>query len=124
MKNPQEIFNKIHEIKKEHKTIKTMYRDALESSHEYRDIVEKIDELKTKKKEIEKHAKEELGNDAVKLETLKLDLKGYKETLTDVAISTLMSGETVKVTDHENNEYEPVFSVRFKKTNVVKKEIV
>jgi len=44
--------------------------------------------------------------------------------LTDLAINTLMSGETVKITDAENNEYEPKFSVSFRKTNVVRKEVV
>jgi septal ring factor EnvC (AmiA/AmiB activator) len=122
MRSPQEIFNVIHELKREHRTIQAMYKDALDSSQEYREILEKLKELKIRKKQIEEQTQSEMGNDSVKLETLKLDIKGHKESLTDVAISTLMAGETIKVTDKDNNAYEPIFSIRFRKTNEVRKE--
>ena len=42
-----------------------------------------------------------------------------KELLADIAISTLMKGETVKIEDSEKNVYEPIFSVKCKKVNQV-----
>ncbi|GAC1413263.1 MAG: hypothetical protein NVSMB66_4720 [Candidatus Doudnabacteria bacterium] len=120
MQNIQDIFNRIQEKKKETRSIKLLYRDALESSGEYRELSEKLEQLRARKKQIEGQAWEEIGS-RDKFETAQLDLKQDKEMLSDIAFSTLMKGETVKVVDVDNNEYEPLFSVRFKKANVVSK---
>ena len=118
MRNIQEVFNGIQEKKKELREIKKMYRDALDSSGEYRDLVEKLEQLKARKKQLEGVAWSEVGTKNT-YETSKLDVKQDKEMLTDLAINSLMSGETVKLVDQDNNEYEPRFSVNFKKVNVV-----
>ena len=98
-----------------------MYRDALEGSGEYRELGEKLEQLKSRKKQLEGQAWEEAGSKN-KFETSKLDIKQDREMLADLAISTLMSGETVKIVDHDNNEYEPKFSVSFRKVNTVNKQ--
>lgn len=117
MRNIQEIWNSINEKKREQKQYKNMYKDALDSSHEYQEILEKLKTLKDRKKQIENETKNELGNDWDKVDLLSLHIREERETLADVAISTLMKGETVQVEDQDNNPYEPVFSVRFKKAN-------
>ena len=61
----------------------------------------------------------ELGKDADRIEVLKRDIQQDQEALRDIALSTLMNGDTVKVVDQDNNEYEPIFSVKFKKGNIV-----
>jgi predicted nuclease with TOPRIM domain len=119
MRNIQEVFNQIQEKRGQQREIKKMYKDAVEASGEYRELLEKIDQLKVQKKQLEVAAWEEIGT-WEKYETTKLDIKQNKEMLTDIAISTLMSGETVKVVDEDNNEYEPKYSVSFQKTNVVR----
>jgi len=119
MKNIQEVWVRIQETKKEQRSIKAMYRDALENSKEYQELLEKLENIKRRKKELENMTKAEMGDDGVKLSTIKLHLKTDKEMLTDIAISNLMKGETVKVTDADNLEYEPIFSVKFVKTNVI-----
>lgn len=118
MRNIQEVFNAIQDKKKEIREIKKMYRDALESSGEYRELNEKLEELKIHKKQLEAVAWSDIGNKN-NYETSKLDIKQDREMLTDLAMNTLMSGETVKIVDQDNNEYEPKFSVSFKKVNVV-----
>ncbi|MDB4940307.1 MAG: hypothetical protein JWO40_732 [Candidatus Doudnabacteria bacterium] len=118
MQNIQDVFNRIQESKKETRSIKLLYKDALESSGEYREIAEKLEQLRARKKQLEGIAWEEAGS-RDKFETTKLDLKQDREMLSDLALSTLMKGETVKVVDQDNNEYEPLFSVRFKKANVI-----
>lgn len=118
MRNIQEVFDGIQEKKRELRDIKKMYRDALESSGEYRELNEKMEQMKARKKQLEGVAWSEVGAKDT-YETSKLDIKQDREMLTDLAINSLMSGETVKLTDSENNEYEPKFSVSFKKTNVV-----
>ncbi len=121
MRNIQEVFNQIQDKKREIRDIKKMYRDTLDISGEYRELSEKIEQLKAKKKQMEAAAWEEVGSKN-KYETSKLDVKQDREMLTDLAISTLMSGETVKIVDKDNNEYEPKFSVSFKKVNIVQKQ--
>ncbi len=118
MKDLQEVFNKIKDLKKQQKEISTMYRDQLESMQEYQEVKDKLEELKARKKQLENEAWNEVGTKE-EFETIKLDIKQDKEMLADLAISSLMKGETVKLTDENDNEYEPIFSVRFKKTNEV-----
>ena len=120
MRNIQEVFNQIQEKKKEMRDIKKMYRDALDSSGEYKELLEKIEQLKAAKKKLEVAAWDDAGSKN-KFETSKLDIKQDRELLTDLAINSLMSGEPIKIVDAYNSEYEPKFSVSFKKTNVVNK---
>jgi predicted nuclease with TOPRIM domain len=117
-KTVQEVFNAIQEKKKSQRQVREMYKDAIEASGEYRELVEKIDKLRERKKQLEAQAWIEAGAKD-KYETTKLDIKSDRELLNDLAISQLMSGETVKVVDQDNHEYEPRFTVSFKKTNVV-----
>ena len=118
MQNIQDVFSKIREMKKEQKDIKDMYKDALVQADKYEEIVEEIKKLREQKKEIEARIQGELGRSWEKLEDLKLEVDSQKEMLNDIAISTLMKGETVMVKDEFDNAYEPVWKVNFKKTNM------
>ncbi len=118
MQNIQDVFNRIEERKREQRNLKIMYRDILESSGEYRELKEKIEQLRSRKKQLENEAWAEAGS-REKSDLLALNVKQDREMLSDLALSTLMKGETVKIIDKDNNEYEPMFSVRFKKANVV-----
>ena len=116
----QEVFIAIQEKKKTQREVRRMYTDAIESSGEYRELTEKMEKLRERKKQLEAAAWIEAGSKD-KYETTKLDIKSDRKMLSDLAISQLMSGETVKVVDADNHEYEPRFSVSFKKANVVEK---
>ena len=118
MQNVQEVFNKIREMKKEQKDIRDMYKDALVQADKYEEIVEQLKVLREKKKEIEARIQSELGRSWEKFEDLKLEVETQKEMLNDIAISTLMKGETVAVKDEFDNAYEPIWKVNFKKTNL------
>lgn len=117
MQNIQEVFIKIREMKKEQKDLKDMYKDALVQADEYEEITEQIKTLREKKKQIEARIQSEMGRAYEKLEDLKIEMETEKEMLNDIAISTLMKGETVEVKDEFDNVYEPSFSVKFKKNN-------
>lgn len=121
MQNLQDVWNRIETKKQEQKRITAAYKDALENLHEYREVVEKIKALIVRKKQLEFEAKNDLGSEYDKLNALKKDAKLDKELLSDIALSTLMKGETVKISDEEQNLYEPIFSVRFKKANEVER---
>lgn len=113
--NVQDVFNKIREMKKEQKDLRDMYKDALAQADEYEEIVEEIKKLRERKKEIETKVQSQLGRSYEKLEDLKVEVDAQKEMLNEIAISTLMKGETVVAKDEFENVYEPVWKVRFKK---------
>lgn len=117
MVNIQELFNQIREAKKERKDLKDMYRDGLVQADEYEEIVEQIKVLRDKKKQIEERVKAEMGRSYEKIEDLTRVIESTKEMMNDVALSTLMKGETVIVKDEWDNEYEPSWKVGFKKNN-------
>lgn len=121
MPNVQEVFNRIKETKRKAKEIKRMYKDSLESSMEYRDVLDKLEALKARKKQIETQVKEESSGEFAKLDAYKMHVKTDNELLSDLALNTLMSGETVEVKDENDEAYEPVFTVRFKKAHLVQK---
>ncbi|EKE18614.1 MAG: hypothetical protein ACD_9C00285G0001 [uncultured bacterium] len=117
MQNIQEVFNHIREIKKEQKDLRDMYKDALVQADEYEEIVEQIKALREKKQAIEARIQLQLGRAYEKLEDLKVEVETEKEMMNDIALSTLMKGETVVVKDEFDNDYEPNWKVAFKKAN-------
>jgi len=116
MSKAQEIFNRILETKREQRDIKTIYRDALSTSGKYQDLVEEIKVLKEKKKQIEDSVKSDFSSELDKLETLKADLQNDNQLLSDVIMSQVARGEKIEITDVHDTQYEPIFSVKFKKT--------
>jgi predicted nuclease with TOPRIM domain len=115
MKEPQDIFNKIAELKKEQKAIKKTYKEALALFHEFAEITDEIKTLREKKKQIEEVIKEDFNKDMERLEDLKDDVASEQEMLSDVALNKLVRGESVTIKDEYENEYEPQFSVKFRK---------
>lgn len=122
MADLQKVFDEIREAKKEMKEIRAAYRDALAQADKYPEISEKIKEQREEKKTIEARVQNEMGRAYQKLEELKVEVAGKEEMLNDIAMTTLMKGETVEVVDEYQNRYEPLYVVRFKKTNVIQKE--
>lgn len=115
MQDIQEIFNRIQQIKKQQKDIRSAYKDALATSQEYQEISDKLKILREKKKQIEASTKQSFASEFNKLDDFKIDLESDNTLLSDAALSKLMKGETVQVTDEYNNTYEPLFTVKFKK---------
>lgn len=107
----------MREMKKEQKDLKDMYKDALVQANEYEEIVEKMKELREKKKQIETRIQAEMGKAWQKLDDIKYEMETQKEMMSDIAMTTLMKGEKVEVKDEYENPYEPVFKVNFKKVN-------
>ena len=115
MANLEQVFGRITEIKKQQKDIKTSYKDALVTSQSYQDVVEELKKLKDKKKNIEQAMRGDFSYELQKLEDLKIDLASEQEVLSDIALTKLMKGESISLKDKYDVEYEPVFSVKFKK---------
>ncbi len=115
MNDLQEVFNRIRETRTKQKEIRQIYKDALEASHEYQEILEKLDTLKARKKQIEFDLKNDNTNNFKAMDAYKMHVKTDMEMLSDLALNKLMAGETVEVKDEDDQKYEPQFSVRFKK---------
>lgn len=110
-----DVFKRIQDHKKEQRELKAMYRDALAVNGEYQKVVEELEDLKLKKKKIESTVQADFKTEFDKLEGLKLNIAGDNILLSDLALASLTSGETVKIIDENKVEYEPIFTVRFKK---------
>lgn len=115
MADVQQIFNKIKERQKEQKTIKQIYRDVLSNSQEYQNVLEELDSLKIKKKKIEEVLKSELRSEMDQLNSIKVDIESEKEILSQATLAKILKGEQIELVDENNNKYEPIFSVRFRK---------
>lgn len=115
MQNIQEIFNRINEIKQEQKKIRSIYKDALSNSSEYKNVKEELDKIKENKKQIEINIKTDFAHEMDKMDRLKQELTDTKQMLCDIAINKYTQGENIEIKDDYNNTYEPIFSVTFKK---------
>ncbi len=117
MQDIQTVFNRIQESKKEQRDIRKMYKDALEGVQEYQEIQEKTKSLREKKKRIETTIREQFASELTKLDDLKIDIESDNQMITDIALSKITKGEAIGVTDEHDNEYEPIFNLKFKKVN-------
>lgn len=115
MQDIQQIFNRIQEAKKKQKDIRKMYKDALDGVMEFQEIQEKMKSLREKKKRIETTIKEQFSSEITKLEDLKIDLESDAQLLADIALAKVSKGELIEIKDQDENEYEPIFNVKFKK---------
>lgn len=115
-KEISEVFSRIQESKKQQRELKAMYKDALHSNGEYQRIKEELEDLKIKKKQIEAGVQTDFKEEFDKLEGLKLNIASDNELLSDLALSQFSKGELSKLVDENQVEYEPIFTVKFKKT--------
>ena len=115
MSKIQDLFNKIQVSKKKQTDIKKMYKDALLASQEYNEVVEKLKKLRDKKKEIENSVQVDFSSEFDKLERLKIDIESDNMMMSDLALNQLTKGEMIEIRDEYENEYEPIFNVKFKK---------
>ena len=111
MANLQSIFDRVQDLKKEQRDLKRDYRDSLAGSAQYQEVIEKIKVLREKKVVIEEGYKK----DFPQLDKLKNNIESDIEMLSDIALNHLVKGESIKIIDAYENQYEPIFNVKFKK---------
>lgn len=117
MQKMQDVFDQIQELKKERKEIAREYRDALSQASGYEDVTDELKKLREKKKMLETGVQAEMGSRYEKFEELKLEIESLDQMLTDIAMTTLMSGESINLKDKNDVEYEPSYKITFKKIN-------
>ena len=115
MRDIQEIFDEIETLKIEQKEIRKDYKETLEGTDHYEETVEEAKVLREKKKQIETAVQGQMGARYQRFEDIKSKIAELQEMLTDVAMTTLMDGKTISLKDKNQNEYEPVYKITFKK---------
>jgi|AntRauTorckE6833_2_1112554.scaffolds.fasta_scaffold70001_1 hypothetical protein len=109
MQDIQKIFDDIQKLKKEQRALQKEYKYSLDHDSSYQEIAEKLKTLREKKKNIED------GTRSPRTDEIRHEIQGLNEMISDIAISTLMKGESVYLKDEYDTEYEPVYKVSFKK---------
>ena len=109
MKNPQEVFDRIQELKKEQREVRKDYKYLLDNSGTYAELTEEMKVLRDKKKKIEE------ANMPDRLIELKDSITELNEMLSDIAVNTLLSGKSVYLKDSNDTEYEPIHKITFKR---------
>lgn len=115
MKDIQEVFSRIQEKKAKLRDLRTSYKDGLASSSRWVELKEEVTILKEKLKSIEQDIKAGFTGEFQQIDDLKIDIASDQELLTDIAINTMINGDSADITDRYDNEYEPKFSCKFKK---------
>ena len=115
MPNLQEVFDRMQKAKKRQKEIRDMYSEALTATPEYVELQEKKKTQRERIKQIETSIRDSFSKELTELEDLKVDIESDNELLSDMSLTQFVKGETIAVKDQYENEYEPVFSVKFKK---------
>lgn len=116
MSKLQEIYNRIRASKAERKKVNVIFKDVLAQSKPYQDVLEELKDLKEKKLRIETEIRADFAKELEKLEKIALDMKSDEMLLTDVALTMLMKGQNIELTDEHDQKYEPVFKINFKKS--------
>lgn len=113
------VFKETIKLKRDARELKAAFKEALERTPTYRSVTEDIAALREKKKKIEEQVKSEFAKEIDKLEDIKLDISEHQMMTTDLALNKFMKGEKVEIVDEYGCVYEPIFTVKFKKTGVV-----
>lgn len=111
----QLVFDRTAEIHNEMVVLNTQLKDILEGSSEFRKMKEEHNALREKKSQFMQSIRQQYPDIFTRMDKLKVDMKLDRELLSDLALSEYVNGNTVELTDHQNNVYEPVFHVTFKK---------
>lgn len=116
MQDLKAVMQRIKEKKQEKKNVHTVYKDVLAQSKAYQELLEEWNTLKAKKLQLENTLRAQCQKELEEVERLALDIKTDVQVLSDMALTMLMKGETVEVTDENDVKYEPIIKVTFKKT--------
>jgi hypothetical protein len=120
MIDPQTVFQRISNLKKEQKELKTAYRDALAHDKHYQESLEAAKVARERKATLESKVRADFGPEFERLDELKQSIADEEMILSDLAFNSVVKGERVELYDEYEAQYEPIVTVKFKKTNKFK----
>ena len=109
-----DVYRRLKTSQKKQKELNDMYKDALTQSKSYQEVKDELEKLMEKKRRIEAAVKADFVTEQAEIDKIKTSMASDKQLLTDMAITQLMKGQEVEITEDEIS-YEPVFNVKFKK---------
>ncbi len=109
-----DVYRRLQTARKKQKDLRDMYKDALTQSKSYQEVKDELEKLMEKKRRLEGQIKNDFINEQAEIDKLKLSMNADKQLLTDLALTQLMKGQEVEITD-DDISYEPVFNVKFKR---------
>ena len=109
-----DVYRRLQTARKNQKDLRDMYKDALTQSKSYQEVKDELEKLMEKKRRLEGQIKNDFINEQAEIDKLKLSMNADKQLLTDLALTQLMKGQEVEITD-DDISYEPVFNVKFKR---------
>lgn len=115
MKDAQEVFSRLEDLKKKLKEYNQMFKQELEAIPEYVDLAEKRRTLNEKIKVIRVRVGENNPDLYNKIEDTKIDIDSDKQMLSDILLTKYVKGEEVKLMDQYNNPYQLTFKFIAKK---------
>lgn len=116
MPDLKEIHARIRAKKDEKRKVNVIFKDVMDQSKPYQDVLDEMKKLKVKKTQIETELRSDFGKEMEQLERLAIDLKSDEVLLTDLSLTMLMKGQSLDLTDENDVKYEPIFRITFKKT--------
>lgn len=111
----QMLFSQTEEKQQTQRILKATIKDAIDSSPAYKQAKEAYDKAKEAVKQVEIAIKQGFVADLDKIDEIKADLEMDKENLTAIALEKFKQGEEMTV-EKNGVIYEPIFSVKFKKS--------
>jgi len=119
MQDLKDVYLKIQGKKRERNELARAIRDELANRGDYKELVEELKRLREKKKSIENQVKADALADAQQLDTLRLEIAGASEVMSDIALTMYTEGQTVEIVDEDRGvRLTPVFSVKFQKEDL------
>lgn len=109
-----DVYRRLQTARKKQKELRDMYKDALTHSKSYQEVKDELEKLLEKKRRIETAVKADFVQEQAQIDKLALGMTTDKQLLTDMALTQLMKGQTVEITE-DDVSYEPIFNVKFKK---------
>lgn len=109
-----DVYRRLQNAKKKQKDLRDMYKDALTHSKSYQEVKDELEKLLEKKRRIEAAVKADFVNEQAEIDKIRTNMASDKQLLTDLALTQLMKGQEVEITEDEVS-YEPVFKVNFKR---------
>ncbi|KKQ79477.1 MAG: hypothetical protein UT02_C0035G0009, partial [Parcubacteria group bacterium GW2011_GWC2_38_7] len=102
-----EMHKEIQVALKKRKDLSQVIKDAFLGRKEYQDLMEDLEKLRARKKEIETGLRQEYASEFNDLDSVKLDVKDMKMVLSDLMWNELLKNNSIEVVDEYENHYVP-----------------
>ena len=103
----QDLHKEIIEKTKKKKDLGQVVKDAFENIKEYKELVDEMDKLREKRKQIEVQVRQQYASEFNDLQDIAQDIKDTRMVLSDLIWNEVMKNTSVEVKDEYDNKYVP-----------------